>query len=273
MRGLRATAIGLVALAVACGPTIAVRLPDPARGTRDARGFDTMAALASSCRDQVTATAEVGVSGRAAGHRVRGTLQIGLSRPDGVRIEAVAPFGAPIFVLASTGDDTTVLVLPREQAYVKGTSVAQVLDALIQVPLTPDDLASALLACPRPPADASSSRAFPGGEVAAVDASGVTVFARPAPEARVTGMWFGPSPTRALPVALAFPPGGTAVSRTIDVAVGTPSAPSAQLRLKVTGIERGVALGADAFAVAIPAGARAIGLDELRRLSPFAAAP
>ena len=129
MRGLRATAIGLVALAVACAPTIAVRLPDPARGTRDARGFDTMAALASSCRDQVTATAEVGVSGRAAGHRVRGTLQIGLSRPDGVRIDAVAPFGAPIFVLASTGDDTTVLVLPRAQAYVKGTSVAQVLDA------------------------------------------------------------------------------------------------------------------------------------------------
>jgi hypothetical protein len=238
----------------------------------DPRGVETVAAIAAACAAQTTATADVGVTGRVGGHRVRGTLQVGVSRPGRIRIEAVAPFGAPVFVLASDAT-TTVLVLPREQAFVQGASVAEVLDALIQVPLTADDLAGALLACPRPPSDQSLSRVFPNGDVAAVDASGVTVFATTAPAARVTGMSFAVTSSRAVPIALAFPAGGSASTRVVDVAVGSPASPPAQLRLKVSGIERGAVLGADAFTVVVPPGTRAIGLAELRRLSPFAATP
>ncbi len=207
-RRLLAVSLAMVAaIAVACAPAIRVALPDVTRGTTDPLGHRTVASLAAACAPMVTMTANVGVSGRVGRQRVRGSLQVGLSRPGRVRIDAVAPFGAPIFVLASDGR-TTTLVLPREQAVVRDATVAEVLDALIQVPLTADDLASVLLACPRVPVDSDQSRLLPGGDVSAADAAGVMSFARVAPMPRLLGMLFPVSGQRARQIAIAFAPGG-----------------------------------------------------------------
>jgi outer membrane lipoprotein-sorting protein len=254
-------------LAAACAPAIRVALPDPARATADPAGYRTIAALAGACATTTTMTANASVSGRAAGQRLRGTLQIGTARPGRVRIDAVAPFGAPIFTLAADGT-TTTLVLPREQAFVRGASVAEVLDALIQVPLSADDLASVLLACPRTPVDDDRSRSHGGGVVSAADADGVTAFARVSPAPRVFGFLFPASPQRARRVAIAYGPEARRAARQVDVEVGS-MPPAAQVRLTLSDIELGAALGAEAFTAVVPPGARAIGLDELRRLSPF----
>lgn len=142
------------------------------------------------------------------------------------------------------------------------------LDALIQVPLTADDLASVMLACPRVPIDSDQSRLLPGGDVSAADAAGVTSFARVVPMPRLLGMLFPVSGQRARQIAIAFPPGG-AGRRQVDVEVGTPA--GAQLRMTLSDIETGTTLGDEAFMVVVPPGARVMSLDELRRISPFAA--
>ena len=61
-------------------------------------------AAAAQCPGLQTLTAEIGLSGRAAGERLRGRLIAGFGEPDAMRIEAVAPFGAPLFVIASRAD-------------------------------------------------------------------------------------------------------------------------------------------------------------------------
>ena len=267
-RRLLAVSLAMVAaIAVACAPAIRVALPDVSRGTTDPLGQGTVASLAAACAPMVTMTANVGVSGRVGRQRVRGSLQVGLSRPGRVRIDAVAPFGAPIFVLASDGR-TTTLVLPREQAVVRGATVAELLDALIQVPLTADDLASVMLACPRASVDSDQSRLLPGGDVSAADAGGVTSFARVAPAPRLLGMLFPVSGQRARQIAIAFAPGGPG-RRQIDVEVGAPAA--AQLRMTLSDVESGAMLGDEAFVAVVPPGTRGMSLDELRRISPFAA--
>jgi outer membrane lipoprotein-sorting protein len=263
-----ATVIGLAA---ACAPAVRVLLPDPSRATADAAGYRTVAALADACGAVTTMTANAGVSGRVAGRRVRGTLQVGTARPGRVRIDAVAPFGAPIFTLASDGT-TTTLVLPREQAFVRGASVAQLLDALIQVPLSADDLAAVLLACPRTPLDDERSRVHAGGDVSATDADGVTAFARSAPVPRLFGLLFPTSDQRARRIAIAYAAPASPARRQIDVEVGAAPA-AAQLRLTLSDIETGVALGPDAFVAVIQPGARELALGELRRISPFGEAP
>lgn len=268
-RARTAVAAFVVGVAAACAPAIQVRLPDPAGGTPDAIGHRTVASLSSAC-STTTVTANVGVAGRVGRQRVRGTLQVGTARPGRVRIDAVAPFGVPIFVLASDGE-TTTLVLPRERAFIRGASVAQILDALIQVPLTADDLAAVLLACPRTPVDDERSRQLVDGEVSAADAEGVTAFARVAPSARLTGLLFPVSPERARRVAVAYPLASSS-RRVVDVEVGTMPAAAAQLRLTLSDVETGAVLGPEAFIAVVPDGARALSLDELRRLSPFAAA-
>ena len=71
---------------------------------------DTAGALAETvgrCQSLQTLTAEVAVSGTAKGHRLRGRLTAGVAAPASARLEAVAPFGQPLFIFVATGDDAT----------------------------------------------------------------------------------------------------------------------------------------------------------------------
>ena len=99
-----------------------------------------------SCGDLRSLTADIKLSGRVDGRRVRGTLQVGLTRDGGVRIEAVAPFGAPIFTIAGRADAGT-LWLPRSQEVVRAAP-AEILEALTGVALPPSGLFEIVTACP-----------------------------------------------------------------------------------------------------------------------------
>ena len=197
---------------------------------------------------------------------------MGVARPDRLRIEAVAPFGAPVFIIAADGPATT-LVMPREHAFITGHPVERLLEALVQLPLSADDLAAVTLACPSAAVEDGQSRRHADGTLSAADAAGVLTFARVTPRERVTGMLFPASATRERQVAVVYPEAADASRRVIEIAVGQPSAPLAQLRFTLSDVETGVALGAAAFQVAIPAGARELTLDDLRRMGPIAATP
>jgi hypothetical protein len=77
---------------------------------------------------------------------VRGRILTGLESGGAVRLEAVAPFGAPFFILAGRNERAT-LVLPREHRVLKDTGVADVLERITGLALGADDLRLILSGC------------------------------------------------------------------------------------------------------------------------------
>lgn len=98
------------------------------------------------CATLHSISAEAGLSGRAGGRRLRGRLIVGIEMPSAIRLEAVAPFGPPVFILAGR-DGSTVLLLPRDGRVLRNASPAEVLQALAGVSMAPADLASLMAGC------------------------------------------------------------------------------------------------------------------------------
>jgi hypothetical protein len=107
---------------------------------------DAVADATSACRTVSTLSAEVAVSGSVGGHGLRGRLLAGLAPPASARLEAVAPFGQPIFIFVSRGGDATLL-LPRDNRVLEHGESDKVLEAVAGVPLDAAGLRTALTGC------------------------------------------------------------------------------------------------------------------------------
>ena len=81
-----------------------------------------LAPATATCRAVRTLTAEIAVSGSAGGHRLRGRLSAGVAAPASVRLEAVAPFGPPLFIFVAMGDDAALLLPVMEIVWQHGKS-------------------------------------------------------------------------------------------------------------------------------------------------------
>jgi len=139
-----AAAIVVAALVAGCAPKGRLELPAGA-GTPLGDVAAAERAARASCQAHAAVTADLRLSGRIDGDRVRGTLQVGVAR-DAMRLEGLAPFGAPVFVLAARPGQA-VLVLPREPAVARGPSSLELLDAVVGVALTPADLLAMVSGC------------------------------------------------------------------------------------------------------------------------------
>jgi len=214
----------------------------------------------ASCGDLRSLTAEIALAGRVDGRRVRGTLQVGLTRDGGVRIEAVAPFGAPIFTIAGRADAGT-LWLPRSQEVVRAAP-AEILEALTGVALPASGLFEIVTACPAPDDAVVKAERFAKPELARVSLrTGTEVWWRP-----------GVSPLRPL--------GGRRAGAVVEYRAfagerpqilrlgatpGASGASRADLTLTLKQVETNVALGDDAFTLSVPAGAKGLTVGELRQ--------
>jgi outer membrane biogenesis lipoprotein LolB len=217
-------------------------------------------ASVTSCADLRSLTADIKLSGRVDGRRVRGTLQVGLTRDGGVRIEAVAPFGAPIFTIAGRAD-TGTLWLPRSQEVVRAAP-AEILDALTGVALPPSGLFEIVTACPAADDAVVKAERFTNPDLARVSLrSGMEVWWRPSASplhplgARRAGAlveYRGFAGDRPQTVRLGAAPGANGASR-------------ADLSLTLQQVETNVALGDEAFTLAVPDGAKTLTLSELRQ--------
>src|SRR5262249_25621396 len=95
------TAAAVVVLAVGCGPPPSLTLPSgPSTTLADAQAV--LHDALGHCAGLHSITAELGLSGRAGSTKLRGRLQAGFAEPSQLRLEAVAPFGAPFFVVAGS---------------------------------------------------------------------------------------------------------------------------------------------------------------------------
>lgn len=122
------------------------------------------------------------MSGRAAGQRMRGRVHAGLI-PGALRLEGVAPFGSPVFILVAEGLRGTLLLL-RDRRVLQDAPPEEILNALIGVRLGPDDLRALLSGCVRAAAEPATGRAYGADWIAVELASGGTVYLH-----RRSGTW------------------------------------------------------------------------------------
>jgi hypothetical protein len=142
----------------------AARTPPRPAGTPtpDPTAIEAFATATAACKGFRSIEGELSLSGRAGNERVRGRILTGLETGGAVRLEAVAPFGAPFFVLAGRAERAT-LVLPREHRVLKDTGVADVLERLTGLTLGADDLRLIVSGCLVDRAEPADGRQWSGG--------------------------------------------------------------------------------------------------------------
>jgi hypothetical protein len=224
-----------------------------------------------ACRDISTITAEISVTGSVGGHGLRARLLAGLAAPASARLEALAPFGQPIFFFVSRNDDSTLL-LPRDKRVVEHAPAGETLAAVAGVPLDATDLRMALTGCA---AGAGAREARQAGEDWRIvpEGSGEVYLHRETPTA----------PWRVVASQHSVPGGTSWRAEYRDVQQGPPAAglPKSvrltsvdgkrfDLRLVISGVELNTPIEDGAFTVQIPPGTVPISLDELRQSGPLA---
>jgi hypothetical protein len=232
--------------------------PDPASamGEASAAARAQWATVAERCQAQQALTAEGALSGRVGGSRVRGRVQLGLARAGGVRLEGVAPFGAPVFILAGT-DRSATLVLPRESRTYDGAP-ADILEALAGIRLTAAELLAVVNGCLGAEAAPSRVSAYRDGLVG-IETGGVEVWMRTAGSTpHVAALRRGDLLVEYPDQLSGFPLGVRFLRTPADGA-------RVDLGLRLTQVERNAPLADAAFQVESPAGSQPMTLDELRR--------
>lgn len=254
MTALRAAACGLALLATGCAARGPVR-PGGAAAD-DPAALTALATATAHCSPLRTATTEIRLAGRAGAQRIRARLLAGFAEPSAVRLEALAPFGAPALVLASDGAATTLL-FPREKQVLRDAPVASVLEALTGLALDAAELRRMIFGC-LAPAAARGERY--GGAWQAVAAGDTRVYLRDGvPVAADYRGW-----------QIDYAGHVSGVARQVRVRRAVAAGP-VDLTATLGEVEMNIDLDARAFVVDVPADAVAISLDALRQSSPLTA--
>lgn len=243
----------------ACGARRIALPSDPGAPLPDF--VDVYRTLIASCGGVRTFTAELGLSGRAGGNRVRGRAIVGFARPDSLRLEGVAPFGPPAFILAARGANATLL-LPRDDRVVRNAPPDQILEALTGVALSPADLQAVLTGCAVPIATPAAGRLHENGWASIdLDSGAMVYLEREGAQWRLRAgrhrewqidylSWQGMFPSSVRLISLR--PGA-------DV----------DLTAAVSQLETNVQIDEAAFTVDVPSRASDLGLAELRQAGPL----
>ena len=265
----------LAALAASCGAPL-MKLP-PGSGS-PMSATDAAAALAdatATCRAVRTLTAEVSVRGSAGGHRLRGRLLAGVAAPASARLEAVAPFGPPIFIFVATGDDATLL-LPRDGRVVVHSRPDAVLHAVAGVPLDAADLHTTLTGCaPAAPEPRGSALGADWRVMTTTDTSGSYALYLHRDGSALP--WRLAAVIRTVSTAVAwraeYRDHQNGLPRSIHLTGGDPrlrSEGAFDVTLELSQVETNVPLDPETFTIQIPTTAEPISLEELRRSGPMA---
>jgi hypothetical protein len=146
--------LGAAVVSASCAAPL-MKLPSgPGTPVAPSDAVASIAQATAACRTVRTLTTEIAASGSAGGHRLRGRLLAGIAAPASARLEAVAPFGPPLFIFVATGDEATLL-LPRDERVLEHGRPDAVLEAVAGVPLGAADLDLTLTGC----SSAASERA------------------------------------------------------------------------------------------------------------------
>jgi hypothetical protein len=216
------------------------------------------------------------LSGQVGQQRLRGHVLAGFA-PGALRLEAVAPFGSPAFILTADGSRGTLL-LPRDRRVLEGTPPEDILNALIGVPLGPDDLRAALSGCLKAAANPTSGREYGpdwmsvdvGSRDAAAEAATLYLHHVEGPSGgwRIVAGRYAGLDIEYPRFAAAHP--SQIVIRSQEAVGGGPPRPTVALTISLTQVEVNGDLPRDQLvAVSIPPGFQPITLTELRQSGPL----
>lgn len=247
-------------LATSCG---AVRLELPTGpGAPAPDAFEALQQATQVCRGMTSFSAEIAVSGRSNGQRLRGRVLAGLAKPSSALLDAAAPFGASIFIYAAH-DGQVTLLLPRERRVLRSHAPAAVLEAVTGLSMDAGDLRRMLTGCP-PDEAPLRGRAF-GSLWRAVELPHGTVFLHRSSESMPWGL-----------AAMLENEAGRMRVDFLQFKDGLPASVAlasndgrVSLRLVLSQVEVNPELGPEVFAVRVPDDAEALSLEELRRNGPL----
>lgn len=255
-------AVVLVLATAACAPKRLVLPGGPGTPVTDFRApFDQ---ASSPCRGVRTVRTTIALSGRAGGQRLRGTLIAGLEQPDALRLEGVAPFGPPAFILAAHAGSATLL-LPRDNRVLTGVSAADILEALAGIRLDPAALRGILTGCvvvdPRP----AAGRIFENGWMAIDVGDGALAYLRQerATWRTVAGLLPG------LGVQYRQFEGGLPRQLQIQSRADQPPAVAVDVTLALSDVATNLTMKPGTFNVDVPSDAAPMTLAELRDAGPL----
>lgn len=263
-----AARLALAALAVtmctACSVPL-MKLPSPG-GTPAADGAQVLADATASCRTITSYSAEIAVSGKVAGRRLRTRILAGLAAPASALLDAPAPFGASVFMFAARDNDATLL-LPRDRRVLEHGRPADVLEAVTGVPLAPADLRLTLTGC-APESD--TSRATQIGDDWRIIPGEHELYLH---RAKADAPWQLVAVVYQQAGALAFRAEYQSFENGLPRTIRLISVDSRRfdLTLNLSQIERNPSLDADTFRLQIPSGFDPITLQELRDAGPAGA--
>jgi hypothetical protein len=263
--------IAAVALiAGACATAGTIRLPD-GPWADDPASSGAFESASAACRGVRTLTAELAVRGTAGASKVRGRVLAGFERGGSLRLEAPAPFGAPVFILVARANRATLL-LPRDRRILRDVAVEDVLDAITGLRRSSDDVLALLTGCLTADAggDGAGQRS-PGGWLRVGVGGGITAFLAPdGSRWRVAAGQGGDGAAgSAWTVSYAAFASGFPGAVTIRQEAGSGEAATA-LTFHVSQLETNVPIDARAFDVIVPPGTQPLTLEELRQSGPLA---
>ena len=211
------------------------------------------------CRGVRTLRATLGLSGKAGSTSLRGNVDGGFEAPDKIRLEGRHPLGRPVFILVAAGTQAT-LYLPRDNRVLRDVAAADIVEALVGLPLGAADLRAVVSGCGFGVAAPTSGRSYAGGWAAA-DTGGSVTYLR-----QQDGRWRVAAAAKP-PLSLLYESflGG----RASTVRVQSTGKPAANLTVRLSDVNINVPLEPEVFAVDVPAGAGPLTLEELRRSGPL----
>jgi len=210
------------------------------------------------CRGARTVEVTMGLSGRAGGTRLRGNVDAGFQEPDRVRLEMRAPIGRPIFILVAPGPAAT-LYLPREHRVLRNARTADVVEALVGLPLDGRELRALVSGCGFGVSNPSDGRAFDDDWVM-VDSGESQTYLR-----RQEGRWRVMAASRS---GLTVHYDDFLAGRASTLRLRAPAS-KADVSARLSDMNLNVSLHPAVFEMDVPADAEALTLEELRSAGPL----
>lgn len=248
-----------IALALSACAARAPARPAGAPGP-DPTAIDAFTTATVACRGFRSLTGELSLSGRAAGEKIRGRVIAGLEAGGAVRLEGVAPFGPPVFILAGKAEKATLL-LPREHRVLKDTAVSAVLERLTGLALGADDLRLMLSGCLADSTPATDGKQWPGGwQAVSLGADRVAYLRIVQGQPRVVAADYGPWHVDYSEYLSGYP-------RLVRVRRAGDA--TTDVTARVGELEVNTTINPLAFALEVPSDADPMTLDELRSVAPL----
>jgi outer membrane lipoprotein-sorting protein len=249
----------LAVVVAGCGARRVVLPSDP--GVTFSEFAQVHEQLTQACRDVRTLTTELALSGRAGDQRLRGRVVAGFERPSSMRLEGVAPFGPPAFILAARGN-MAVLLLPRDERVLKGERAEEILGALTGVTLAPADLQAIFTGCVSSDPKPTAGRLHENGWASIDLEGGARMFLQ-----RQNDAW----QVRAATIEgwqLEYPAWQGRFPQSVRLQSARPGV-NVDLTAGLSQVESNVDIDPAAFSVSVPPGAQPLTLDELRASGPL----